>query len=225
MEFEIKSEPVCVFYTEFYSKIPATYGTLYKLSSFQKDGVTDAGRSYFISGRLKNPLLIDLTNPNWIDNLTITSLSTKFTLQALETTEEPNLKIDDYSIQGKNIRFLIRNSGDIEAKLDAIDSNIPLELLKNTKVPPGQTVEVFAKLQDVPQTEKLNFNLVYRTDELGCLKTKEYGVKIGFIGCKYNSECSSVMNSICCEGSCKDSREGVCRDENGDGLMEWILFG
>jgi hypothetical protein len=92
-------------------------------------------------------------------------------------------------------------------------------------VPPGQTVEVFAKLQDVPQTEKLNFNLVYRTDELGCLKTKEYGVKIGFIGCKYNSECSSVMNSICCEGSCKDSREGVCRDENGDGLMEWILFG
>jgi hypothetical protein len=74
-------------------------------------------------------------------------------------------------------------------------------------------------------SDKIEFNLVYRTDELGCLKTKEYGIRTSAIACKSNIDCGSTLNpGTCCDGLCRDSKEGVCRDENGDGIMEWIKY-
>jgi len=74
-------------------------------------------------------------------------------------------------------------------------------------------------------SDKLEFNLVYRTDELGCLKTKEYGIRTSAIACKSDIDCGSTLNpGVCCDGLCRDSKEGVCRDENGDGIMEWIKY-
>jgi hypothetical protein len=205
IEIEMNSQPSCMFYMEMDSDV---YDEVYKIFSLNE-----------------NP--IDMFNvEDAVKAMTIANLTTKFTLEAVPTTQELDLKIKDYSIIGNQIMFLVKNTGNVEATVNDIQSDIPLTVLEKTKVKPGETTEVYAKLEDIPRSDRINFNLVYKTDELGCLKTKEYGVKTGFIGCKSDFQCSSILNSgICCEGSCKDSREGVCRDENGDGLMEWILFG
>jgi hypothetical protein len=41
-------------------------------------------------------------------------------------------------------------------------------------------------------------------------------------GCKTNGDCQNGF--ICCENICRDPSTGICRDINGDGILEWVQF-
>jgi len=202
-DIDISSEPSCVFYT--------TTRTTKILSL--------------------NTNSINISDTNLIASLKLLNISTKYSFEAMETTLEPDLKIKDYSIKGDSIKFLVKNNGDLAATVNGIQSEFPIEILNKTTIEPGKTGEVYGKLkflstkQSLSMSDKLEFNLIYRTDELGCLKTKEYGIRTSAIACKSNIDCGSTLNpGVCCDGLCRDSKEGVCRDENGDGIMEWIKY-
>lgn len=198
LKFDVTAEPTCLFYLE--KVIITTH---------------------------EKPELIENYYYTLSNSIESASLSTTINLLAVEDSNGPNFEISRFSLTPDNyVRLLITNNGGMTGKLDYIGSNVPLSVYNTPEIQPGQTWEVFGKLQTTGSIDEdsLTFNLVYRSNELGCLKIKEYGVsgEMTAEACQSDGDCKSGF--ICCQNYCRDPSKGVCKDVNGDGIPDWVPY-
>jgi hypothetical protein len=42
------------------------------------------------------------------------------------------------------------------------------------------------------------------------------------VRCASTNDCN--INSVCCQNVCRKESEGICRDINGDGIPDWLVY-
>jgi hypothetical protein len=174
--------------------------------------------------------------------LTSFNIKEAFTLNAVSYSKGPDLVVEkvfkplDQSSEDVNsIRVIVQNKGDMKALLSEAVLNIPgnNSLYKPNSINPGETSEIIMKTS---QTDNLQLTLNYKSDKLGCLKSKDFSKTIDLStllemgektttttikpACTTEGDCNTGF--ICCQAQCRDPNTGICRDVNGDGIPDWI---
>jgi hypothetical protein len=179
---------------------------------------------------------------NFAFHVTTIGINDTFTLNPVTESKGPDLIVENVvmpsaqSLGDENaIKVDVKNDGDMKASLGNVTLNVENSsiLYKPNEIVPGNTSEIIIK---TPQTENLELTLNYKSDKLGCLPSKDFtkvinldtlsetGPGAGKItrACTANSDCDSGFT--CCQKECHDSSTGVCRDINGDGILDWVSY-
>ncbi|MCK4429389.1 MAG: hypothetical protein KAU95_03370 [Candidatus Aenigmarchaeota archaeon] len=254
MELIIDYLPKCIYYVE-KGFVSAAEWFHNEKEWFSEPGLYDHYR-IFIIPNVEGPLATlnpsttyTSLNSDWLNIMpAVTEEETPITATANITILKdclrgPDLRIQKVSyipkiIEGEPLyaRLALKNTGDMESKLDKIKLNVPAEILYSPKtLKAGEESEIIIEAE-VEEITDLKLDLEYRSDKLGCLPTKEFKetFNLGRIGvikgkCKVDSDCPAkelgLEKMVCCNSICKDLTKGFCEDLDGDGVPEtWISY-
>jgi hypothetical protein len=220
--FEVNYEPKCIFYVERFFILDSVSGggsKSYNQPVYDILAMPSSGGQLDLSSDIGSQLSISPTP--LVSNML---LNVKF------VTGQPDVTIksvEQISFQGGNaLRFVIQNSGDYDVNLNDIvevATGLPLTILNKPDVIAAHSqVDVFAKGAGYSISPN-QFDLQYRTVDIGCLPAKDYSTLRLSVQCTSSAQCVGSAN-ICCGGGCRDPSKGICRDVNGDGSPEWIIY-
>lgn len=124
------------------------------------------------------------------------------------------------------LKINLKNIGDIKGKIDDIRFNADsLVLYKPKSLDSGSENEIIAKVR-IDDSQDLILFVDSSIDGMTCngLTYFPQQINLGRINvkgleCRQNSECGS---GLCCEGKCRDPKEGICADLDADGIPEWV---
>jgi hypothetical protein len=208
LQLSITAKPTCYFYLE---KTITVCEAGYAENCMNKDPTEKY--YYTLSQAIWGPSMLSAIN-----------------LLAVADSRGANLEIVDKSSTTDDkttIMLSIQNTGDSNAILDDITSPIPLTITyKPPVIKPGETESIYLQTTQQVDVNSLSFDLSYRSETLSCqppttTTTTTTQPPMQITSCSSNSQCST---GLCCQNQCRDSTKGVCRDINGDGILDWVPY-
>ncbi|MCK4429623.1 MAG: hypothetical protein KAU95_04555 [Candidatus Aenigmarchaeota archaeon] len=231
-----------------------------------KEGIIQIGANcstnciYFVNGRTETEKtqtkwqdwIVDLPNCGVKDipisdfmtlDSQIKNVLSMVTINATKGTRGPDLRIQKAFYNPRIIigdplyvKLSVKNTGDLEAKLDKINLSVSAKILYCPKtLGAGEESEIIIEAM-VEDTANLELELEYRSDKLGCLPTKDFKetfnlgrIEVIKSECRRDSDCPAkelgLEKMSCCNSICKDMAKGFCEDLDGDGMPEtWMKY-
>jgi len=169
------------------------------------------------------------------NNTKLYTISGEQSLVVTTTPSEPKIEIKSILTQNKlfpksstYIKLHIKNNGNKAVSINDINLNVNSQFFgcESKKIHPESSTECVLSVSPEESVD-ITGNVNYQYMLCGERQKRNEFISIGNIEvksseCNDNSECSYMLNGICCENLCYDSAEGMCSDINADGVDEWI---
>ena len=141
-------------------------------------------------------------------NKTKTYIQDNVFINAVSSTRGPDINVRKYTYNTEttpvNILVEVENTGDMKAELKKVSLNIPNYkiLYMPSELMPGETSEIIIEA-DVDNTLGLKATVKYRSDKLGCAKTKDFKESFAIGGCNNDIDCND--NNPCTKDTCTNA--------------------